>query len=102
MARGLEREDTILLQQGLRSRETGLVTPQTPWSLAVLVGHEGRWAALAGLVPICPRGHFSQFDPKEATLVSISPPCLELNALRNRLPELPQYIATASLQFHLQ
>ena len=23
-----------------------------------------RWPTLAGLVPICPRGHFSRFDPK--------------------------------------
>ena len=35
----------------------------TPY-LAALVGHKGRWATLAGLVPICPRGHVSRFDPK--------------------------------------
>ena len=39
------------------------VTGKTP-GLAALVGHQGRWVSLAGLVPICPRGHVSRFDPK--------------------------------------
>ena len=55
-----------LLQQGLRSQETGLVMPQTPWSLAVLFGHEGRWATLAGVwCPSVPGTRVtSRFDPK--------------------------------------
>ena len=30
-------------------------------------------ADLAGLVPICPRGHFSRFDPKSLTLAASTP-----------------------------
>ena len=32
-----------------------------------------KWPTLAGLVPICPRGHFSIFDPKSRTLAARTP-----------------------------
>eukprot|EP00964_Phaeocystis_antarctica_P007763 scaffold4177_cov37-Phaeocystis_antarctica.AAC.2 len=39
-------------------------------TLAALVGHEGRWATLAGLVHICPWGTLVNLTPKYPTLVS--------------------------------
>ena len=33
-----------------------------------------KWPTLAGLVPICPRVHFSRFDPKSLTLAASTPP----------------------------
>eukprot|EP00964_Phaeocystis_antarctica_P045424 scaffold26143_cov60-Phaeocystis_antarctica.AAC.6 len=51
---------------------------------SALVGHEGRWATLAGLVPICPRGHFSDLTPKYLTLVATTPGCGQ--ALGRTLP----------------
>ena len=41
--------------------------------LAALVGHEGRWATLAGLVPICPWGTLVDLTPKYLTLVASTP-----------------------------
>ena len=49
------------------------VSGKTP-GLAALVGHEGRWATLAGLVPICPGGTLVDLTPKYLTLVASSPP----------------------------
>ena len=49
-----------------------------------MVGHEGLWATLAGLVPICPRGHFSDLTPKYLTLVATTPGCGQ--ALGRALP----------------
>ena len=39
-----------------------------------MVGHEGRWATLAGLVPICPWGTLADLTPKYLTLVARTPP----------------------------
>ena len=41
--------------------------------LAALVGHEGRWVTLAGLVPTCPWGTLVDLTPKYLTLAASSP-----------------------------
>eukprot|EP00964_Phaeocystis_antarctica_P055211 scaffold32480_cov68-Phaeocystis_antarctica.AAC.3 len=61
--------------------------------LAALVGHEGRrgrWATLAGLVPICPRGTLVRFDPKVPHFYSRKdPPPVSLPLTsRNRGPHI--------------
>ena len=43
------------------------------WFLAALVGHEGRWATLGGLVPICPWGTLVNLTSKYVTLVTTTP-----------------------------
>ena len=48
-------------------------TKQSDVTLAALVGHEGRWATLAGLVPICPWGTLVNLTPKYLTLVTTTP-----------------------------
>ena len=42
--------------------------------LATLIGHVGRLASLAGLVPICTRVHVSRFDPKVPHFSRKDPP----------------------------